>query len=158
MVRTTARPLDAGKPARSLGSCPDVSLCRYSVEELKEFAKDNDLLVSGSKKELIKRILAWFDGDKENTTHEGVKAAKEAKKAAKAAKQGKKGKAAPATTKKAAPAKEEPADLELDLDNLDQYDLHTLKAYCKEEKIAVKGTKKSNYIKAIEDYNDEADQ
>jgi len=39
----------------------------YYLEELVEFAKKNGLKVSGTKKELIQRIIAWLEGDKENT-------------------------------------------------------------------------------------------
>jgi len=39
----------------------------YLLSELEEFAKENGVKVSGKKSDLIKRILAWLDGDKENT-------------------------------------------------------------------------------------------
>jgi hypothetical protein len=151
------------------------------VEELKEFAKDNELLVSGSKKELIKRILAWFEGDKENTTVEGYKeklAAKKEKTEAKKEKKEqskKKGtkksgdegeKAAKPTKKETAAAKKEAAaaakkeeakanveeEEELDLDNLNNYDLAKLKKYCADENITASGTKKQ-IIEAILAYN-----
>ena len=154
------------------------------MEELKEFAKDNELLVSGSKKELIKRILAWFEGDKENTTVEGYKeklAAKKEKTEAKKEKKeqskkkgtkksGDEGEKAAKPTKKetaaaakkeaaaAAAAKKEEAkanaeeEEELDLDNLNNYDLAKLKKYCADENITASGTKKQ-IIEAILAYN-----
>jgi hypothetical protein len=39
----------------------------YLLEELVDWCRDNGLKVSGTKKEVINRILAYFDGDKENT-------------------------------------------------------------------------------------------
>jgi len=39
----------------------------YYKEELVEYCKENGLKVSGKKKEVIERILAYLDGDKENT-------------------------------------------------------------------------------------------
>jgi len=39
----------------------------YNTEEIRDWCRDNGLKVSGNKPELIKRILAYFDGDKENT-------------------------------------------------------------------------------------------
>ena len=52
---------------------------------------------------------------------------------------------------------EEGDDDELDLDNLEQCTLETLKKYCEDEEIAVKGTKKADYIKAIIAYNDQGE-
>jgi hypothetical protein len=157
------------------------------VEELKEFAKENELLVSGTKKELIKRILAWFEGDKENTTVEGYKeklAAKKEKTEAKKEKSKKKGstkksgdegeKAAKPTKKETAAAKKEAAaaakkeeaeakadaeeaEEELDLDNLNNYDLAKLKKYCSDEGITATGNKKQ-IIEAILAYNAEQEE
>jgi len=39
----------------------------YHVDELQEWSKENGLKVTGTKPTLIKRILAFLDGDKENT-------------------------------------------------------------------------------------------
>ncbi len=44
-------------------------------------------------------------------------------------------------------------DEPLDLDKLSSYKIAELKAYCATENLEVKGTKKADYIKAIEDYN-----
>jgi len=167
------------KPKIAKGVTYDDLFQWYTVDEIRDFAKDNELLVSGSKKDLIKRILSWFEGDKENTTKEGLEkkraakkeanaqkaAKKEAKKEAKkkaSKKSGDEEKPAKKETKskaKAEPAKEEPAaeDLELDLDNLEQYSVDILKKYCLEEKIAVTGKGKNAYITAINKYNDESE-
>jgi len=39
----------------------------YNLDELVDWCRDNDLKVSGKKPDVIKRILAFLDGDKENT-------------------------------------------------------------------------------------------
>jgi hypothetical protein len=164
------------KPKIAKGVTYDDLFQWYTVDEIRDFAKDNELLVSGSKKDLIKRILAWFEGDKENTTKEGLEKKKAAKKEANAKKAAKKEAKKKASKKsgdeeekpkketkskaKAEPAKEEPAaevDLDLDLDNLEQYNVDTLKKYCLEEKIAVTGKGKNAYITAINKYNDEGE-
>ncbi len=46
-------------------------------------------------------------------------------------------------------------DEPLDLDKLGSYTLAELKAYCSTERLQVTGTKKADYIKAIEVYNAE---
>jgi len=66
----------------------------YFKQELVEWSKENGLKVSGKKKEVILRILAFLDGDKENTMSANTeeKPAKEEKPKSpkKAAKQGEK--------------------------------------------------------------------
>jgi len=39
----------------------------YHLDQLVDWCRDNDLKVSGKKPDVIKRILAYLDGDKENT-------------------------------------------------------------------------------------------
>jgi hypothetical protein len=39
----------------------------YRVEELVEWSREKGLKVTGTKPVVIKRILAYLDGDKENT-------------------------------------------------------------------------------------------
>jgi len=39
----------------------------YNLEELVEWCRENELKVSGTKPEVIRRILSFLDGDKENT-------------------------------------------------------------------------------------------
>lgn len=50
--------------------------------------------------------------------------------------------------------KQDENDEDLDLDELDRYSIATLKKYCADERIAVAGTTKEAYVKAILDYND----
>ncbi|KAL6046082.1 U3 small nucleolar RNA-associated protein 4, putative (UTP4) [Balamuthia mandrillaris] len=65
----------------------------YSKEEVVEYCKENNLVQSGKKKEVINRILAFLDGDKENA---GIKTERVAKKKSTTA-----AKKKTATTKKA---------------------------------------------------------
>ncbi|KAL6073735.1 Latency associated nuclear antigen [Balamuthia mandrillaris] len=65
----------------------------YSKEEVVEYCKENNLIQSGKKKEVINRILAFLDGDKENA---GIKTERVAKKKSTVTKK------KTATTKKAA--------------------------------------------------------
>lgn len=186
-IKKKAVKVSKTKPKLAKGVTYDDVYQWYTVEELKEFAKENELLVSGTKKELIKRILAWFEGDKENTTVEGYKeklAAKKEKTEAKKEKSKKKGstkksgdegeKAAKPTKKETAAAKKEAAaaakkeeaeakadaeeaEEELDLDNLNNYDLAKLKKYCSDEGITATGNKKQ-IIEAILAYNAEQEE
>jgi len=166
----------------------------YHVDELDEWCRDNGLKTTGTKKEIINRILAWLAGDKENTVAGSRKVAKRRKSTAPK-------KTSKSTTTKAdkpaavkpvekptkadkpaekpvtktpepeeEPEEEEPEEEEpeeeveqaaeeegdeLDLDNLESYDLETLKCYCEDEKIFVKGKNKKAYIQAILEYNEE---
>jgi len=150
----------------------------YSVEELIEWCHDNEVKSSGSKKEIINRILLWLAGDKENTKagvrriskrRKSVGGAKKVTK--KAAPEATEEAAAPKTTKKTpapAPAPVEPEVEEegeeeegedgLDLDNLEKYELEELKTYCEEEEIKVKGKKKQDYMAAILAYNEDQEE
>jgi outer membrane biosynthesis protein TonB len=75
----------------------------YGREEIFEWAKDNGLKTSGNKPQLIKRIIAFLEGDKENTVAvpKEKKEKKEKKEAPKSPKKGKK------TTEKKATKKDE---------------------------------------------------
>jgi len=67
--------LKAAEKAASMKNKPDIKkgvtyqelFQQYLRSELFEYCKENDLKVSGSKPELIKRILAFLAGDLENT-------------------------------------------------------------------------------------------
>ena len=68
-------------------------------------------------------------------------------------------KKSPAPAKKPAPKAEEKVEEEdLDLDNLEQYNLAELKKYCEDEAIEVKGKGKKDYIAAILAYNEADDE
>jgi len=199
--------LSKTKPAIERGIDYDNLYAWYTVEELRDFVKENELLVSGTKKELVKRILAWLDGDKENTTREG-KAAKTSSKAKpekkiskksegqtakksedeetvkqsksekttkkpekEIAKPSKPSKSEEKTTQKSddkvskpenkvieAPKEEEDDEEVLDLDNLENYSLSTLKEYCVAEGINIKGKSKQSYIDAILKYNEDLEE
>jgi len=131
---------------------------------------------------LIRRILAFFDGEKENIMAGQRKAPKRRKSTPKTKKSSPKedAKEEEAPKKKAAPAKKAPAPApapveeepedevseeedaeateDLDLDNLDSHSLAELKKYCEEEEIKVKGTKKTDYMAAITAYNEAEDE
>eukprot|EP01114_Cavostelium_apophysatum_P006484 TRINITY_DN1780_c0_g2_i1.p2 TRINITY_DN1780_c0_g2~~TRINITY_DN1780_c0_g2_i1.p2 ORF type:complete len:298 (+),score=96.84 TRINITY_DN1780_c0_g2_i1:1710-2603(+) len=55
----------------------------YKVEEVRDWCRDNELKVSGTKPELINRVLAFLDGDKENTMSSQPKKSEETEKPAK---------------------------------------------------------------------------
>jgi len=153
----------------------------YYVEELHDWCKKNGLKTSGSKPDLIRRILAFLDGDKENTLA-GQRRIPKRKKSATPKKATKKAPAkkeveedaeevAPPKKevgKKAAPApkvedpdldddEEEADEEEMDLDDLNKYSIAFLKKYCDEEGLTVKGTKKADYVSAIDEYNSPQD-
>jgi len=112
----------------------------YTVEELHDWAKKNGLKTTGNKPDLIKRILAFFDGDKENimagerrvpkrksTTPKEAAAPKEKAAAPKEKAAAPKEKAAApkeqvAPVKKAAPPKEEPAEEEEEVEEEEEAD------------------------------------
>lgn len=162
----------------------------YSRTEIYDWCKENNLKCSGTVKELINRILAFLDGDKENTVAKppGERKRTARRKSTSGAKKTKKTRtpqqkpkvqepepeedeeeeeeeeeveetaieapAAPAPQEEEEEEEEEEGnDDDLELDNLDQYDIKVLKDYCKEEGIQVSGRKKADYIKAIEEYN-----
>jgi len=128
----------------------------YYLEELVEFAKKNGIKTSGTKKELIKRIIAWLDGDKENTLSGTKKTPKRRKRSGskKRASTGKKDAEGGEKAEAAAePAESADDDGELDLDHLSKYTVAQLKKYCDEEALQVKGTKKKDYVDAITAYN-----
>jgi len=138
----------------------------YYVEELHDWCKKNGLKTSGAKSDLISRILAFLDGDKENTMAGQRKARRRKAAAKKPTKKTETKEAAP--PKKAAPkpkeVEEQPEeeeleedgeeDVELDLENLDQYSVAELKKYCEDEQLEVTGKGKAAYISAINAYND----
>jgi len=55
------------RPKIARGVSPENLRFHYSVPELQAFMEENGLKKNGKKSVLIKRILAWLDGDKENT-------------------------------------------------------------------------------------------
>jgi len=143
----------------------------YTVEELVEWSRENQLKTTGTKKELINRILMFLDGDKENTLAGNRRVGRRRKSSSGQKKEAPK-KEAPKkeAPKKEAPKKEEPKkeepkkdepaeteDEELDLDALNSYSLDRLKSYCAEEEIEVNGTKKKDYVAAILKYNEESE-
>jgi len=135
--------------------------------------KKNSIKKTGTKKELIERILAWLDGDKENTVAGTKKVGRRKAATKKAAPKKKAVTPKPVVEEKVVPvveeevedeeadaeeeAEEEKED-ELDLDNLEQYPVSKLKAYCESESLKVKGAKKADFINAIEAYNDEQEE
>ncbi|KAL6060545.1 hypothetical protein QOT17_013463 [Balamuthia mandrillaris] len=137
----------------------------YYRPELVEYCKENGLLCSGSSKQLINRILAWLDGDKENTTPKAQNVEKAPEPAATKAKP-------KATKSKVLPVvKEEPEEEEeaheveeqeveeveeedenkliLDLSKLKSYKIADLQQYCEEHGIQVNGKTKQSLVNAI---------
>lgn len=151
--KTSQPKVSKHKPALEKGVEYHDVFQHYYLEELVEYAKKNGLKVSGTKKDLINRIIAWLEGDKENTLAGTKRAPRRRKRSA--------SKKKPTPAKKASDSESEPAPAEeeaeegLDLDNLKKYSIAELKKYCTEEQLTVKGNKKQDYIEAIENYNRE---
>jgi len=125
----------------------------YYLEELVEFAKKNGLKVSGTKKELIQRIIAWLEGDKENTLAGTKKTPKRRKRSGSKKRTTKKETSTEGESEAKTEATGGDDDGELDLDHLTKYTVAQLKKYCDEEALEVSGTKKKDYIDAITAYN-----
>eukprot|EP01087_Luapelamoeba_hula_P009596 TRINITY_DN2493_c0_g1_i1.p1 TRINITY_DN2493_c0_g1~~TRINITY_DN2493_c0_g1_i1.p1 ORF type:complete len:396 (+),score=116.24 TRINITY_DN2493_c0_g1_i1:109-1296(+) len=141
----------------------------YYLDELVAFAKEHKIKAHGAKKDLIHRIIAWLEGDKENTMvgqRKAPKRRKGAKKATskKASTTTEEGETdAPAkptkkqtsnTTKEVADQKDEAAESVIDLDRLDRLTVSELKKYCLEEGLNLPANaKKKDYVLAIEKYN-----
>jgi len=136
----------------------------YNLDELVEWAKKNGIKVSGTKKELILRIIAWLEGDKENTLAGTKKTPKRKKRSGSVKKAGKKSTSDSEKKEvkpKAAPKKETEAegdDEEIDLDKLESYSVAKLKKYCEDEGIKVTGTTKKSFVDAISAYNEDAEE
>ncbi len=62
-----AKTVSTKKKALKKGITYDEIFQHYYLEELRSFCKDNELKTSGTKKDLIKRILAFFEGGIEAT-------------------------------------------------------------------------------------------
>lgn len=65
-VKMTTEEIKKNRPPLKNGITADEIQQYYWADELKEFAKKNKLKPSGTKKDLIKRIIAFFEG-KDNT-------------------------------------------------------------------------------------------
>jgi len=81
--KISQKPKKTKKKALVEGITYDEVFQHYYLDEIQDWCKENKLKTTGTKKVLIKRILAFFDGDKENTlASTNVKSPKSPKKAA----------------------------------------------------------------------------
>jgi len=59
--------ISKNKPAIKKGISYDDIFNHYWMQDIRDFCSENGLKVTGKKRDLILRILAWLDGDVENT-------------------------------------------------------------------------------------------
>jgi hypothetical protein len=123
----------------------------YNLKTLKAYCEEENLkLPTGSRKQDYITAILDHNADilDEDDNHDG--AVVEAPKPKSPEPNQAVGTASPVQ----AEPKQDEDDEDLDLDELDRYSIATLKKYCADERIAVAGTTKEAYMKAILDYND----